>query len=185
MTKRSEPWYIHAVLYVIIIVLAYVLIRVAIIEPTEVIEKENYYREESRLRMMNLREAQVLWEKRNKKFTDNIDSLISFIKTDTGVARVIQGFDSVMNRSTNPFKPLKSGEFVPESLYRSPKSGRSFVIKIDTTLQVDTIINQRGRIIKIDSTTVYGRRYVIENPDSKDKIGDLFSDALKNTASWE
>jgi hypothetical protein len=50
-------------------------------------------------------------------------------------------------------------------------------------LEVDTVINRRGRIVKIDSVTTIGTLYVIETPDSnnKDRIGDIFSTALKNT----
>ena len=40
MSKKSEPWYIHAVLYVVIVVLAYILIQVAIVEPNRVVEEE-------------------------------------------------------------------------------------------------------------------------------------------------
>ncbi len=43
MSKKSEPWYIHAVLYVIIAILVVVLIKVAVIDPTEHIQSENYY----------------------------------------------------------------------------------------------------------------------------------------------
>lgn len=185
MSAKSEPWYIHAALYVIIIVLVYILIRVAIIEPSTVLETENYFKEESRLRMTNLREAEILWQKKYGKFTDNLDSLIYFIKNDASVANVISGFDTLTKKPTNPFRNLSSGEFSADSLFYSPKSGQKFIVKIDTTVDVDTVINRRGVIVKIDSTIVMGQRYVIENPDSKDKIGDLYSDALKNTASWE
>ncbi len=74
--SRHEPWYVHAVLYVIIVVLSYVLIRVAILDPTEVIETEKYYKSESRARMLNLRQAQILYDDVNGKYTDNLDSLI-------------------------------------------------------------------------------------------------------------
>ena len=67
----------------------------------------------------------------------------------------------------------------------TPKSNKRFVVKVDTTVDIDTVINRRGRIVKIDTIVITGQRYVIRNPDSKDRIGDLFSDALKNTASWE
>jgi hypothetical protein len=72
MSAKSEPWYIHAILYAVILALVYVLIRVAIIEPNEIIERETYIRNESRLRMSNLKEAQILWEEKHGKFTDNL-----------------------------------------------------------------------------------------------------------------
>ncbi|MBU0560785.1 MAG: hypothetical protein KJ799_07065 [Bacteroidetes bacterium] len=185
MSRKTEPWYIHAVLYVIIFVLVYVLIQVAIVQPAEVIERDRYYKAETRLRMSNIREAEILWEKKNGNFSDDLRKLIEFIKTDSTVASVVAGFDTITQRSTNPFKKLSHGAFSPESLYFAPKSRTPFIVKVDTSMVVDTFINRRGVIIKIDSTTTIGKRYVIESPDSKDKISDLFSDALKNTASWE
>ncbi|MBN1300805.1 MAG: hypothetical protein JW995_06280 [Melioribacteraceae bacterium] len=187
MSSKSEPWYVHAILYVIIIALVYVLIHVAIVEPTNVIERRTYIKNESRLRMSNLKEAQILWERNYGKFTDNLDSLINFIKTDTTVANLIAGFDSVRMRSTNPFDPLLNGEFIPDSLYYYPGNGLRYIMKVDTSIIMDTIINRRGRIVNIDTLVTIGSRYLIETPDTnnKDRIGDLFSDALKNTASWE
>lgn len=187
MSARTEPWYVHAVLYAVIIALVYVLIRVAIIEPAEVIERENYIRTESRLRMANLREAQILWEDKYGSFTDNLDTLINFIKTDTTVANVMAGYDSLAQRPTNPFKPLSHGEFTPESLYTYPRNGLRYIMEVDTNVSIDTIINRRGRIVNIDTVIAIGTRYVIETPDSndRDRIGDKYSDALKNSASWE
>ena len=80
MSKKSEPWYIHAVLYVIIAILVFVLVKVAVIDPTEHIQNENYYRSESQLRMDNIRQAQILWERENKQFSDDLGQLISFVK---------------------------------------------------------------------------------------------------------
>lgn len=185
MSKKSEPWYIHAVLYVIIAILVLVLIKVAVIDPTEYIQGENYYRSESHLRMDNLRQAQILWDREHKGFTDNLDQIISYIKTDTTVRNLMTGIDSLTNRSTNPFKNLTSGLFEPDSLKFSPKSHMPFIMKIDTTTHVDTVIDRRGKIVKVDTNTVIGSFYVIECPDGYGTIGDLKSASLKNTASWE
>ena len=184
--KQSEPWYVHAVLYVIIIVLAVVLIQVAIVEPTNVVEKEKYYKDESRLRMTNLKEGEILWQKKYGYFTDSIDSLISFIKNDPSVHDAITGTDSVTHRSSNPFVNLIStGQFTPDSLKLSPKTSSPYTLQVDTSISADTVIDRRGKIVKIDSTVVRGLRYLIEGPDGFGKIGDVRSDALKNTASWE
>jgi len=197
MIRKSDPWYVHAGLYAVIVVLVFLLIQVAIIEPTKVTERDRYYKTESRARMNYLRQAQILWEGRHENYTDNIDSLVHFIKSDTGVAKTILGYDSISQRSTNPFGNLAKFEpfisdsgdtlfkFNPDSLYVTPKSHKRFIVKVDTTTDVDTVINRRGKIVKIDSVITIGQRYIIQNPDNKDKIGDLFSDALKNTASWE
>ncbi len=187
MSVRTEPWYIHAVLYAVIIALVYVLIRVAIIEPQQVIERQNYIRTESRLRMENLREAEILWEDKYGSFTDNLDSLVHFIKTDTMVANVVAGYDSIAQRSTNPFAILSHGEFSPESLFTYPGNGLRYLLGVDTSISIDTVINRRGSIVNIDTVITIGTRYVLETPDSndRDKIGDIYSDALKNSASWE
>jgi len=185
MKKSNDPWYIHAALWVVIAILTFLLIQVSIIEPTEITRLENYYKTESRARMTNLKQAEMLYEEIHGKYSDNLDTLINFIKTDSTVHALMVGVDTVTNKSTNPFVNLTDGKFTPESLYTSPRSGKYFIVKIDTTLEVDTVINRRGRIVKIDSTITIGTRYVIESPDSKDKIGDLYSDALKNTSSWE
>ena len=50
MTKKSEPWYIHAILYVVIAILLVVLIKVAIIDPADHIQKEEYYKDGKFLR---------------------------------------------------------------------------------------------------------------------------------------
>ena len=158
MSQKSEPWYIHAALYVIIAVLIYVLIRVAIIDPTEYIESENYYRSESQLRMDNIRQAEILWERANEQFTDNLDSLINYIKTDSTVNALIIGVDTLTNRSTNPFKDLTSGEFLPDSLKFSPKSHSSYSLQVDTTVTIDTVINRLGKIVKIDTSEILNKK---------------------------
>jgi hypothetical protein len=185
MQKKGEPWYIHAILYVIIAVLAYVLIKVAIIDPTDFVEKEKYYKSESHARMDNIRQAEILWEKQHQKFSDNLEELLNFVKTDPKVNALIVGVDSLTNRSTNPFKELTTGQFVPDSILFSPKSHTQYILKIDTTTSIDTVINMRGKIVRVDTNTVIGSLYFIECPDGFGTVGDLKSPTLKNTASWE
>lgn len=183
--RKSDPWYVHAALYFIIIVLTLVLVKVAIIDPKEVIEKEKYYRKESRLRMDNLKEAQILYEKKYNHFAGDLDSLINFIKNDPFVDSIMTAFDSLTRRPANPFTALSHGEFTPESLYYSPKTHQRYILQVDTSLSVDTVVNQRGRVLRIDSTVVIGSLYYIEDPDGYGTIGSITDQALKNTASWE
>ena len=185
MSKKSEPWYIHAILYVVIVALAYLLIRVAIIEPTEIVEAEKYYKSESRARMSNIKAAEILYEGRFRSFTDNLDSLVHFIKYDAGVQELVAGIDSITGRSSNPFTNLTVGSFIADSLFSSPKSFAGYILQVDTTKTIDTVINRRGKITKIDSNTVIGTKYYLECPDGYGTIGDLTDVALKNTASWE
>jgi hypothetical protein len=185
MSKKGEAWYIHGALYVVIAILVYVLIRMAIIDPTKYIQSENYYRSESQLRMDNIRQAQIQWEKQNKNYTNDLMELISFIKTDSTVNDLIVGIDTLTNRSTNPFKNLTTGTFEPDSLLFSPKSHSNYILSIDSTTTIDTVINRRGKMIRVDTNSVIGSLYYVECPDGYGTIGNLESQSLKNTASWE
>jgi len=123
--------------------------------------------------------------KKYENYTGNLDTLIEFIKTDPYVDSVVNAFDSLIMKPANPFKPLLSGEFVPESLKWTPKSHSVYILKIDTAIVIDTVINRRGKITRIDTTITFGTRYYLEDPDGYGSIGSLETDALKNTASWE
>ena len=184
MTK-PEPWYIHAGLYLVIIILAIVLIKVAIIDPKAEVELQQYYTSESHLRMDNIKQGEILWNQKFGKFTDNLDSLVNFIQTSPFVDSVVHGFDTLSNRSTNPFKALTSGTFTPESLYFSPRTHQRFLLSVDTTTSADTVINRRGKITRIDTNTTMGNLYLLEDPDGHGTIGSTTDEALKNTASWE
>ncbi|MBK8945086.1 MAG: hypothetical protein IPM32_07395 [Ignavibacteriae bacterium] len=185
MNQKSEPWYIHAALYVVIAILLFILVKVAIIDPTDFIDQEKYYSTESHLRMGNLRQAQILWEKKNKNFTDDLSALVNFVKSDSGVISAMNGIDSLTNKSTNPFQNLSDGLFAADSLMFSPKSHKPFLLQVDTVTTVDTVINVRGDIIKIDTTTVIGANYFIESPDGYGTIGEKDNIKKKHSASWE
>lgn len=184
MTK-SDPWYVHAILYLIIVILIALLVKVAIIDPKEAVATEKYNRTESRLRMKNLKEAQILWEKKYGRFTASLDSLINFIKNDSFVQKVRTGFDSLTRRPTDPFVKLSHGEFTPDSLFRTPKSWHFYIMQVDTSEQVDTVVNRQGKVLRVDKYTLIGKRYYIEDPDGYGTVGSLNDDALKNTSSWE
>ncbi|MBN2570886.1 MAG: hypothetical protein JXA68_02050 [Ignavibacteriales bacterium] len=206
MFQKSDPWYIHLILYVVIVVLIYLLVKVAIVDPTETLEKENFFRTESRLRMENIRELQIRWEKKNEAYTDDLAKLIEFFKTDKDVQKlltavdtlgvvevekkdangnVIAKYDSVVLKPLNPFRDLSHGTFDPDCLMCSPKTHTQYILKIDTSTEYDTVIDRNGRVIKVDSTVASGKRYLLECPDGYGKIGDIMQDALKNAASWE
>jgi hypothetical protein len=185
MSSKSEPVYIHLILYAVIAVLVVVLIKVAFIDPNEVIQQEKYFKAESRLRMSNLREAERLYQVKYKKFTDNIDSLILFLKNDPSVQKAITGTDSITGRPTNPFDTLTDGTLTWDSLYHSQKSLARYIIQVDSSEISDTIVDRRGKILKVDTQRTIGQRYYIECPDGYGSIGDVSNDALKNTASWE
>ncbi|MBT8380536.1 MAG: hypothetical protein KJN64_15065 [Ignavibacteria bacterium] len=184
-SNSGDPLYIHIILYVAIAILTVILIKVAIIDPKDVVAVEKYNKNESRLRMDNIKEAQIIYQRKHGNFTDNLDGLISFIKNDPFVDSIVNSFDSLTMRSANPFSPLSHGEFTPESLKFTPKSNAMYVLQIDTSVAIDTTVNRRGRVVKVDTTIEYGTRYYLEDPDGYGTIGDLDNEALKNTASWE
>lgn len=184
MFKKEDPWYIHAVLIVVILVLIYFLIRVAIIDPTDIVETNRAYTEESHKRMDNLRQAQILWQKKHGSYTDNLDSLINYIKVDSDVQKLMTTVDSLTGKSKNPFVNLSNGVFEPESLYHSPKSLTRYILKIDISEVSDTIVDAKGKIKEIKNTIVKGKRYYIECPDGYGTIGDVERDALLNASSW-
>ncbi len=184
MNKR-EPWYINIGLYIVIIILALVLIKVAIIDPKNAVEIQAHYKNESHLRMKNLKEAEILWQQKFGKFTGNLDSLITFIKTSPMVDSVMNAYDSLSRRPANPFVPLTSGNFTPDSLYFSPVTHQKYFLEVDTSLSADTVINRAGKITRIDSVTTMGNLYYLEDPDGYGSIGSKTDEALKNTASWE
>jgi hypothetical protein len=184
-SKNEDPWYLHAGLYVIIAILTLLLIKVAVIDPTAEIDTENYLKKETRLRMANLKEAQILWDRKYGSFTGSLDKLIEFIKTDSFVDSVVNGFDSLTMKPSNPFIPLSNGQFIPDSLFTSPKTNQRFIMKIDTSVVSDTVVTPRGKILRVETKTVIGKKYYIEDPNGYGTIGSLDNDALKNTASWE
>ena len=93
--------------------------------------------------------------------------------------------DTLTQRSTNPFFELSDGAFIPESLMFSPKSHKPFTLKIDTTQNIDTVINMRGKIVRVDTSVTIGSMYYLESPDGYGSIGDLENSSRKNVASWE
>lgn len=184
-SQVGDPWYIHAALYLVIAILTIILIKVAIIDPKNAVEQEKFWKTESRLRMNNLKAAEILYQKKFGNFTDDVDKLITFVKEDKFVDSVVNSFDSLTMKPANPFKPLSHGEFSPESLKFSPKSFQFYVLQIDTSISVDTTINRRGDVVKVDTVRTLGTKYFLEDPDGYGTVGDLFNDALKNTSSWE
>jgi hypothetical protein len=70
MGTKSDPLYVHIALYVVIAILTVILIKVAIVDPREYVAAEKYYKTESRLRMDNIKEAEILYVRKYKSFTN-------------------------------------------------------------------------------------------------------------------
>ena len=184
-TKNEDPWYVHVGLYAVIVILTVLLIKVAILDPKAEVDAEKYYKGEARTRMSNIKEAEILYQRKNGSFTNNLEKLINFIKTDKFVDSVVNAFDSLTMKPANPFIPLSNGVFTADSLFRTPKSQKPFIVLIDTSVVSDTVVNPRGKVLRVDTKTVVGSRYYVEDPDGYGTIGSVDNDALKNTASWD
>jgi hypothetical protein len=94
-SQSGDSWYVHAILYIVIAILAVILIKVAIIYPKDVVEKERFFRTESRLRMNNLKEAVILGRKEFGTLTDNLNKLITFMKEDKFVDSLVNVSDAL------------------------------------------------------------------------------------------
>lgn len=185
MFKKDDPWYLHAGLYLVIAVLVFILIKVAVLDPSDIVEREKYNKNEARLRMKNLKEVQLLYFKKNKKFTNDLNELIKFYNTDSSIDSIKNAVDSMTNKSANPFINLSNGTLVADSLLRTPGSQQFFILSVDSTKSLDTVITTAGRFVRIDTTIKKGTRFKIEDPDGYGTIGDLENEALKTAVSWE
>ncbi len=155
MALEERPQPKGSVILKIIIVLLVAILVWVIYEPYTIMKQELVFREESRLRMENLRQAELLHLDRFGLYISNLDSLIHFIKTDPDISA---NLDSI-------FKPLSEGTFSVDSLKYTPKSHRPYEIQVDDTSVV--------------------KKYLLEDPDGYGSIGSLDDDRKVNKASWE
>ncbi|HEX9614504.1 MAG TPA: hypothetical protein VGA55_03330 [Bacteroidota bacterium] len=106
----------------VIVVLLGILLYV-IYEPYQIREEEEMYRRESRARMVNIRQAQLLYISDHLIYCNNLDTLVAFVKAKP---------DSVL---ISQFKPLVMSPFAPESLLHTPKTSRPYKLAtVDTTV---------------------------------------------------
>lgn len=154
--KRNQL--ISIVLGIIILVLGYFLYH-AIVDPYQEVLEQERMTERVRHRMSNVRDALVQYKNNKGDFpptNGGLDSLVQFIKTDS--LMVAEG-DSL-------FTALPPGSYKPDSLILSPRPPhKQFEYTLNDTL--------RPQI------------YLLEDPDSEDKIGSLEQTTLLNAASWE
>ncbi|GAA5521693.1 hypothetical protein LQ318_08060 [Aliifodinibius salicampi] len=153
--KRNKL--ISIVLAIIIIALGYWLYR-SIVDPyQEVIDREQMT-ERVRNQMMSVRDALIHYDRNVGDFPPTeggLDTLVQYIKSDS----VRQVADSLFIPENTP------GEFNPDSLIYSPRPPHN---KFEYTLN-DTL---RPPI------------YLLEDPDSEDKIGSLENTTQLNETSW-
>jgi len=155
--KRNQ--FISIVLGLIIIGLAYYLYHSIVAPYQEVIEREQMT-ERVRHQMGNVRDALVRYERDTGNFPPTeggLDTLVNYLKTDSLMVAI---GDSL-------FQPLRTNEtYNPDSLIYSKRPPHK---KFEYTLN-DTL---RPQI------------YLLEDPDTDDKVGSLTKTTRLNAGSWE
>ncbi len=144
-----------SIIYKAIIVVLVGLLIYVIYEPYQIREQERQFRHESRLRMLNVREAQLQHINRFFRYNSSVDSLVQFIR-DSLIAQ---------NINLERFRPLSHGLFTPESLLYSPRTHRPYILMADDTSRI--------------------KKYFLQCPDGHGSIGSMDDDTRVNKASWE
>lgn len=145
------------VLAALIVILSWFLYR-SLVEPYQRVLKEEEMVERERHRMEVVRDALVQYRNRLGDFPPTeggLDSLVSFLKTDSLMAA----------RGDTLFAFMEPSTYEPDSVVYSPRPPH---VRFEYTLN-DTL---RPQI------------YLLENPNSDDKIGDLERTTLLNAPNW-
>jgi hypothetical protein len=145
------------VLGVLILALSYFLYR-SIVDPYQEVLEEEEMVERERHRMLLVRDALVQYRNRRGNFppTDGgLDSLVQFVKTDE--------FVSARADSLFAFRP--PSVYNPDSLTYSPRPPHN---RFEYTL----------------NDTIRPRLYLLINPGTDDRVGDLERTTLLNAPNW-
>lgn len=142
-------------LFIVIVALAYMLYD-AITTPYKAELARKAMVERVHLRMSHVRDALVYFRNKTDKFPKEIDSLVSFMKRDS-VANVMA--DSLYGGS------FEKEAFSFDKLIESPKTGKRFEYALNDTIRPNI--------------------YLLKDPDSDDRIGDLQKTTLLNAPSWQ
>lgn len=158
MTVEKRNQILSIVLGVIVLVLFYFLYD-SIVTPYQKVLEREAMTERVRHNMENVRDALQQYKQSNDEFPQTeagLDSLVSFLKTDS---LMIANGDSL-------FKPMAPDVYNPDSLIYSPRPPHK---KFQYTL----------------NDTVRPPLYLLQDPDTDDKIGSLEKTTLLNAATWE
>ena len=146
---------IGLVLWVVIIGLAYVLFD-SIYTPYQQVVEQRKETEQVRDRMEAIRDALIQYQRDNETFPANLDSLVSYLKTDSlMVARA-------------------------DSMYRRPAH-----IPFDADRFTFTIRESGSRFEYALNDTLRPQIYLLVDPDSDDKIGSLERTTMLNASNWD
>ncbi|MEX2116038.1 MAG: hypothetical protein WEB37_04070 [Bacteroidota bacterium] len=106
-----------------VIVVLFGILLYVLYEPYQIRNAEESFKRESRARMLNLRQGQLLHIGTHSRYATHLDSLVEFIRSRP---------DSVL---ASYFQPLTLSGFVPDSLLHTPKTWRPYqLITVDTTV---------------------------------------------------
>ncbi|MDX1642202.1 MAG: hypothetical protein R3220_10920 [Balneolaceae bacterium] len=145
------------VLAILIVILSWFLYR-SLVEPYQRVIEEEAMVERVRHRMELVRDVLVQYKNRRGEFPPTeggLDSLVTFLKTDS----------LMQARGDSLFAFMEPNTYNPDSLIYSPRPPH---VRFEYTLN-DTL---RPQI------------YLLENPNSEDKIGDLERTTLLNAPNW-
>ena len=157
MDLKTRNNVITIVLAVLIVVLSWFLYR-SLVEPYQRVIEEEQMVERVRHRMELVRDALVQYKNRRDGFPPTeggLDSLVTFLKTDSLMTA----------RGDSLFQFMEPATYNPDSIVYSPRPPH---VRFEYTLN-DTL---RPEI------------YLLENPESNDKIGDLERTTLLNAPNW-
>lgn len=145
------------VLGILIIGLSYFLYK-SIVDPYQEVIEEREMVERERHRMELVRDALVQYRNRRGNFppTDGgLDSLVQFVKTN----------EFITERADSLFAFMPPSSYNADSLVYSPRAPYN---RFEYTL----------------NDTIRPRMYLLENPGTGDKIGDLQRTTLLNAPNW-
>lgn len=158
MNVERRNQLLSVVLGIIILVLAYFLYQSIVGPYQEVIERQQMT-ERVRHQMETIRDALTRYERQTGNFPPSeggLDTLVNYLKTDSAMAAMS---DSLFRtRAGNPFNL--------DSLIYSVRPPHN---KFEYTL----------------NDTIRPPLYLLEDPDTEDRIGDLEKTTMLNAASWE
>lgn len=145
------------VLGILILGLSYFLYR-SIVDPYQEVLEEQEMVERERHRMTLVRDVLVQYHNRRGGFPPTeggLDSLVQFLETD----------EYMIENAANMFEERPPSTFSPDSLTYSPRPPHNrFEYALNDTLR-PTI-------------------YLLENPGTDDRIGDLERTTLRNAPNW-
>lgn len=145
------------VLGVLILALSYFLYR-SIVDPYQEVLEEEVMVERERHRMLLVRDALVQYRNRRGNFppTDGgLDSLVQFVKND----------DFISEQADSLFAFMPPSEYNPDSLVYSPRPPHT---RFEYTL----------------NDTIRPQLYLLTNPGTDDRVGDLERTTLLNAPNW-